>query len=69
MAIFTKHGKEIDSKSVRTDGECYQGRTLVKIWAVIKGHTAPKTYYISDLTADDGRREIEGVVRSNAKRC
>lgn len=68
MAIYTKHGKEIVNDSVEADGECYHDEALIKIKARIKGETAPQTFYVSDLKADRGQREIEDVVRSNLKK-
>lgn len=67
MAIRTKHGKEILNDLIKADVECYHGSTLIKIWALVKGATKPQTYYLSDLTADNGQREIDDVIRSNLK--
>jgi hypothetical protein len=68
MAIYTKHGKEIIKDSIRVDRDCYHDERLIKIQALVKGATTPQTYYVSDLTADHGAREIEDVVRSNLKK-
>ena len=68
VAIYTKHGKRLIEESITVDNDCYVGRKVIKIRALVKGHTAPQSFYISDLLADNGKQEIKDVINANIKR-
>ena len=67
MAIYTKHGSKIMNESICIDNDCCMGRTVVKIHAVAEGETSPQYFWVSDLTADHGKQEIQDVIKANRK--
>jgi hypothetical protein len=68
LAIYTKHGKKIVNESITVDRGCYFGRKIIKIGALVEGEAARRSLYISDLVADNGKREIWDAININAKR-
>ena len=65
VAIYTKHGKKLIKESITVDNDCYVGRKIIKIRALVEGRTAPQSFYVSDLLADNGRQEIQDVIDAN----
>jgi hypothetical protein len=68
VSIYTKHGKKVLSETIRIDGDCYFADKVIKIRAVVEGETASRLLYVTDLLADDGRREIEDVIKAVLKK-
>ena len=67
MAIYTKHGYMIINDSIHVDRSCYFDSKLLKIWALFEGATAEHQFFISDLKADNGKTEIDDVIRAALK--
>lgn len=68
MALYTKHGKRIINPSITIDGDCYYGDKVIKVRALVEGKTTPQLFYITDLVADDGKQEINDVIRATLKK-
>jgi len=67
MAIYTKHGYMIINDSIHIDHSCYLDNKLLKVWALFDGATAEHQFFISDLKADNGKTEIDDVIRAALK--
>jgi hypothetical protein len=67
VAIYTKHGKRLIKESITVDNDCYVGRKVIKIRALVEGRTGPQSLYVSDLLADNGKREIQDVISANRR--
>lgn len=67
MSIYTKHGKRLLNDTIRIDGECYAGNKLIQVRALVEGASVPQLFYLSDLVADEGRKEIDQVIKANRK--
>jgi hypothetical protein len=65
VAIYTKHGKKLINESVTVDSGCYARRKAIKIRACVEGRTDPQYFFISDLSADNGKKEIQDVIDAN----
>jgi len=65
VAIYTKYGKEIIKESVTVDRDCYVGNKVIKIRALVEGRNERQSLYVSDLLADNGKREIQDVIDAN----
>lgn len=59
MAVYTKHGQRITRQSARIDESCYFADKIVRIRAVPEKRKKEQVYWVKDLLADHGRREIE----------
>lgn len=68
VAIYTKHGKRLDSKAMWIDGDCYAGDKVIKIRAIVEGERLARLFYVTDLLADDGRREIQTAIQAVLKK-
>jgi hypothetical protein len=68
VAIYTKLGKEVLRDTIRIDGECYAGEKVIKIRASIAGESEPRSLYITDLLADDGKDEIQNAIKAALSR-
>jgi hypothetical protein len=68
VAIYTKHGKRVLADTIRIDGECYVADKVIKIRAVVEGEIVPRLFYVTDLLADDGHREIHDVIKTVLKK-
>lgn len=68
MAVYTKLGKKIINDSITVDGDCYAGDKQIKIRALVEGKSTPQLLYITDLLADNGKQEIDDVVRASLKK-
>lgn len=68
LAIYTKFGRKILNDSILIDGDCYFGDRPIKIRAVVEGRTHPQLLYISDLIADNGKEEIQAVIKANHRK-
>jgi hypothetical protein len=68
VAIYTKHGKKIIKESITVDSDCYVGRKVIKIRALVEGRNERQSLYLSDLLADNGNQEIQNVINANHKR-
>jgi hypothetical protein len=67
MAIYTKHGKKLDNTRIRIDGDCYVGDKVIKIRVLVEGEGVPRLLYVTDLLADNGKEEIEAVIKAALK--
>jgi hypothetical protein len=67
VAIYTKHGKRIVKESITLDSDCYVGRKVIKIRALVDGREEKQSFYLSDLIADNGKQEIQDVISANNK--
>ena len=65
VAIYSKHGKRLIKESITVDNDCYVGRKVIKIRALVEGRNERQSLYISDLIADNGRQEIQDVIDAN----
>jgi hypothetical protein len=68
VAIYTKHRKRLISDSIRIDSDCYVGDNLINIRALVEGEDLARLFYLSDLLADDGKREIDDVIKAMLKK-
>jgi hypothetical protein len=67
MAIYTKLGKKLDNSAIRIDGDCYVGDKVIQVRAVVEGEHVPRLFYVTDLIADRGQREIDDVIKAFLK--
>jgi hypothetical protein len=68
VAIYTKHGKRLIKESITVDSDCYVGRKIIKIRALVEGRKERQFLYLSDLLADNGNQEIQDVINANNTR-
>jgi hypothetical protein len=68
VAIYTKHGKRLDNNAIWIDGDCYAGDKVIKIRAIVEGERLARLLYVTDLLADDGKREIEDAIQGVLKK-
>lgn len=68
LAIYNKFGRKVLNDSISVDGDCYFGDRPIKIRALLEGRTHPQLIYISDLIADDGKEEIQAVIKANRRK-
>jgi hypothetical protein len=68
MAIYTKLGKKLDNTGIRIDGDCYAGDKIIKLRAVVEGEQLPRLLYVTDLLADNGKEEIDAVIKAVLKK-
>lgn len=66
MAIYSKHSGKIINDSISVDSDCWMGSKLVKIRALVEGDIVAKYHWMSDLTADGGKREIEDAIKARS---
>lgn len=67
MAIYTKHGSKIINGSIRVDHGCYFDEKLLKVWALVEGANTERQFFISDLKGDNGKTEVDDVIRAVLK--
>lgn len=68
MALYSKYGRKIINDSIMIDGDCYVGDKVIKIRALVEGKIAPQLFYLTDVLADNGKAEVDDVVRANLKK-
>lgn len=62
MAIYTKHGQRIPNESAHIDQSCYFADKVIKIRAVPETRRKEQVYWVKDLLADNGRKEIAAFI-------
>ena len=67
MALYTKYGRKILNDSIMINGDCFVGDKVIRIRALVEGRTAPRLFYLTDILADNGKAEIDDVIRANLK--
>ena len=68
MALYTKYGRKIMNDSIMIDGDCFVGDKVIKIRALVEGGTTLRLLYLTDVLADNGKAEIDDVIRANLKK-
>ena len=67
MAIYTKHDQRMISESIRIDASCYFDEKLLKVWALVERATTERQFFISDLKSDNGKTEVDDLIRAALK--
>ncbi|HEY6252024.1 MAG TPA: hypothetical protein VI685_18870 [Candidatus Angelobacter sp.] len=62
MPIYTKQGNRIPLESARIDETCYFADKIIKIRAIPENRKKEHVYWVKDLLADGGRKEIEAFI-------